>query len=138
MPRVLTDRGDVVNPPYPPPYPPQPTTKQMSDIAARAAQHVFDLEEANERLVRELAETKNHFHLSEERNKELSADLRSVRLEMEFYQRRFIEVQTKLKTAGSIILDAMKEPADSRGVVTIAEALASRKSDIEEIESDHK
>lgn len=114
-------------PPTPPPrpqYPPRPVpiehppeafrppVARLSEAAARAAQNVLDLETDLAQAVKDVAQLKNLLQLEEERNKVLSSDLKSAQLDRDFYQRRNVEIMTKLTVAGSIVLDAMKEPPD--------------------------
>lgn len=85
-----------------------PRARKISEAAAAAAQHVIDLEAANAELTGQVAQTKNLLQLAEERNAVLAAELLKVKLEGEYHQQRCIEIETKLRTAGAIILDCLK------------------------------
>lgn len=115
------------NQPQKPNYPPKPVPMpagaggamdyrppqvRRSEEAARAAQHVLDLENDLSHLTTQLGQLKNMLQLEEERNKVLTADLKSAQLDRDYYQKRATEIMTKLTIAGSIILDAMKEPVE--------------------------
>lgn len=90
----------------------RPPTARHAEAAAKAAQHVYDLEADLALAQGQVAQLKNLLQLEEERNKVLTADLKSAQLDRDYYQKRNTEIMTKLTIAGSLVLDAMKEPPE--------------------------
>lgn len=118
-------RGPGSGPWPPPPEPIRPPAAKRSEEAARAAQHVLDLETDLAQSRAEVANLQNLLQLAEERNIQLTGDLAACKIDRDYYQKRTTEIMTKLTISATIILDAMKEPPerqDSEQRARVAEA----------------
>ena len=112
-----------------------PTTSRamrMSEEAARAAQHVLDIETALGEAENELADVRARLAAGNEANQRLLSDIERMRnlheaevsrlkLDRDRSQRRCVEIETKLRTAGAIVLDALKD-SDAHAAAETAEA----------------
>jgi len=86
----------------------------MSQAAARVASHFEEMEGQLAENAHRLNKLENQLELAKEQNGILKAELVRTQNKLDYYQSRFIEVRTKLQTAGNIILDALKEsPTDA-------------------------
>jgi hypothetical protein len=110
---------------------------RRGEAAAKAAQYVADLEEEISTVTQQAAQLKNMLQLEEERNKVLTGDLKAAQLDRDYYQRRCVEIMTKLTVAGSIVLDAMKEHPEREDPVQRAAIIEAAKKAIDQkIEGD--
>lgn len=80
-----------------------------SQKAAEAAENVVELETENEALHRQLRELKALLEVAEQKNGSLQSELLALRDERDYYQKRCIEITTKLQMVGQVVLDVMRE-----------------------------
>src|SRR5215472_10880968 len=86
-----------------------PVRRAISEDAARVAQHVIDLEDANKALRADVQSWQHQCSISDVENEQLKTLLKETTTRMEYYQRRTVEVTSKLQTAGKIVLDCLEE-----------------------------
>ena len=98
-------------PPTPPRYVSAGMTSQpLSEVAAMAAQHVNDLEQALAEMARDRDGWRNRAELAEAACANLHEDIMVVRAERDRFQAHAITIRTQLETSAKIILDAMQSP----------------------------
>src|SRR5437764_3136041 len=93
----------------PAPMPSAAPRRAFSEEAARVAQHVIDLEDANKALRADVQSWQHQCSISDVENEQLKTLLKETTAKMEYYQRRTVEVTSKLQTAGKIVLDCLDE-----------------------------
>ena len=87
--------------------------QKMSDKAVAFGQHIVDLEEALTKARMQIDDLTRRTRSAEDTIKNLRTEKTELRERADDYQRRWIETQTKLRTAGNIILDAIaQDPAE--------------------------
>lgn len=82
----------------------------MSDTAAAVAQHLENLEHEIAKTKQDRDDWKNRAAQAEAACENLHDDLANLRMECDKWQRHAIEIMTKLRITGKIVLDAMQEP----------------------------
>jgi len=86
----------------------------MSQAAARVAGHFEEMETQLAENAHRINKLENQLELAKEQLALTKAELTRTLNKLDYFQSRFIEVRTKLQTAGNIILDALKEsPTDA-------------------------
>src|SRR5262245_20952646 len=117
MPKRHQTAGDPITEPEPPRVPEWSRVaprRQLSEQAAAAAQHVFDLETEIDHLKNDRDQWRNRAERAEAACQNLHDDLTQVKAERDTYQAHAIEILTKLQVSGKIILEAMQSPMSKR------------------------
>lgn len=103
--------------------------RTRSEEYARGREYVHELEQKLQILMGHNNQLQNLLTLSEDRNKVLTADLATLKLERDYHQQRNIETQTKLTVAAKVILDAMNQQQEPIPGVTKATDEAAKSID---------
>lgn len=85
------------------PVPPE----KLSEKAVAFGQHIVELEEALAQAREQLTLLNQRSTAAEQKVAELREEKNELRRERDTFQKLWLETQTKLRTAGSIILDAI-------------------------------
>jgi chromosome segregation ATPase len=83
--------------------------ERLADKAVAFGQHIVSLEEALAEAQQQINDLERRARLAEDRVEALGKETRQLKHERDDFQRRWLTTQTKLQTAGSIILDAISE-----------------------------
>ena len=109
--------------------------QRLSEKAAAFGQHIVDLEEALTAAQGEIATLDRRAKLAEGEREQLRESLKLAVRDKDYYQKVWLETRAKLKSAASIILDAMREDEDNpidtyrpspSSVRAVAKALGTR------------
>jgi hypothetical protein len=128
LPKFLTN-GDkqMVDHKYePPPLPARaaPQPRQYSDVAARAAQHVHDLEMTIEAAQADIHALTARLTVADERARVIQAENEFMMKDRDYHKERCVRIETKLNSAAQLILDCMgsaAKPEDEVVTVTMAD-----------------
>jgi predicted nucleic acid-binding Zn-ribbon protein len=87
----------------------QPPTPRLSERFAHSVQLVESLEQELQATTSHLQDTTNRAKIAEEQLRKTEDALRSMQGERDYFQRRFLETNAKLRSAASIVLDCIRE-----------------------------
>src|SRR6266568_5037956 len=104
---LLPSRKDRQQPAAQPAIP--PARRRISDGAAYFAQNIMDLENRCEELQRELAARDHQLSIQAVESQSLRAALRATDARLNYFERRAIQLETKLSTVVGIVVDCLDE-----------------------------
>ena len=95
------------------PLPPTPRRK-VSEDAANFAQSILDLEERCQRLAGQASSWESQCNIMGVENKSLREALQQTDARLQYFERRTTQLETKLQTALTIVMDCLQEPSQHR------------------------
>jgi chromosome segregation ATPase len=107
---------------------------QMREKAIAFGNHIAELEEQLDEARQQIGDLDRRAKMAEAQVAQLTDEKMELRRERDDFQKRWLECQTKLKTAGNIILDAIKDAPEERyrpkpqALRAVEKALATRQS----------
>ena len=94
---------------------PLPTARRtVSEDAAHFAQNILDLEERCQRLAGQVTSWENQCNIMGVENKSLREALQQTDARLQYFERRTIQLETKLQTAIKIVADCLEESSPHR------------------------
>jgi hypothetical protein len=97
--------------------------KRISNEAAHFAQGIRDLEEGMEAAEQALRDSERRAERAEDAVSRLNDELNRCKAELDYFKNKCIAIQANLHTAGSIILNALKEPGAEHKPDPLAKAM---------------
>lgn len=89
---------------------PKPAPKPLHEHAQAVAQNIIELQDEITRLTTERNDLSNTLKAEEYKNDDLVKELTHTRNQLDHYKKIAITLDTKLRTAASIIYDCLKSP----------------------------